>query len=163
MDPLVAHQRAQDTFALVLVNVTTEQLSSPTPCHAWDVKALIDHVIVGNQRVVVRAGGQVAPLPEDLGALSAADEVRALVQEGFWSHAHHCYLRMQRLVAELVGRYQQDAHALLTLAGRRRSGGRARRLDLDFQAGVSLAQRLLNRHAGFEQNAQQRDKGGNLS
>jgi uncharacterized protein (TIGR03086 family) len=68
MDPLVAHQRAQDTFALVLVNVTTEQLSSPTPCQEWDVKALIDHVIVGNQRVVVRAGGQVAPLPEDLGA-----------------------------------------------------------------------------------------------
>jgi DNA-binding SARP family transcriptional activator len=27
--------------------------------------------------------------------------IRALVQEGFWSHAHHCYLRMQRMVAEL--------------------------------------------------------------
>ena len=27
--------------------------------------------------------------------------IRALVQEGFWSHAHHCYLRMQRLVAEI--------------------------------------------------------------
>jgi DNA-binding SARP family transcriptional activator len=27
--------------------------------------------------------------------------IRALVQEGFWSQAHHCYLRMQRLVAEL--------------------------------------------------------------
>jgi len=32
MDPLVAHQRAQDTFAHVLVNVTSDQLSSPTPC-----------------------------------------------------------------------------------------------------------------------------------
>jgi len=27
--------------------------------------------------------------------------IRALVQEGFWSHAHHCYLRLQRMVAEL--------------------------------------------------------------
>jgi uncharacterized protein (TIGR03086 family) len=68
MDPLVAHQRAQDTFAHVLVNVTSDQLSSPTPCREWDVKALIDHVIAGNQRVVERAGGQVAPLPADLGA-----------------------------------------------------------------------------------------------
>ena len=68
MDPLVAHQRAQDTFAHVLVDVTSDQLLSPTPCPEWDVKALIDHVIAGNQRVVQRAGGQVAPLAKDLGA-----------------------------------------------------------------------------------------------
>src|ERR1700734_2885335 len=68
MDPLVAHQRAQDTFAHVLANVTSDQLSSPTPCPEWDVKALIGHVVAGNQRVVQRAGGQVAPLPEDLRA-----------------------------------------------------------------------------------------------
>jgi len=68
MDPLVAHQRAQDTFAQVLAKVTSDQLSSPTPCPEWNVKALIDHVIAGNQRVVERAGGQLAPLPEDPGA-----------------------------------------------------------------------------------------------
>jgi uncharacterized protein (TIGR03086 family) len=73
MDRLVAHQRAQDIFARVLLSVTSDQLSSPTPCPEWDVQALIDHVIAGNQRVVSRAGGQVAPLPEDLGdALSAS-------------------------------------------------------------------------------------------
>ena len=72
MDPLVAHQRAQDTFARVLIDVTSDQLSSPTPCPEWDVKALIGHVIAGNQRVVERAGGQVAPLPEDLGAAHRA-------------------------------------------------------------------------------------------
>jgi uncharacterized protein (TIGR03086 family) len=72
MDPLVAHRRAQDTFARVLVDVTSDQLSSPTPCPQWDVKALIDHVVAGNQRVVERAGGQVAPLPEDLGAAHRA-------------------------------------------------------------------------------------------
>jgi uncharacterized protein (TIGR03086 family) len=67
MDPLVAHQRAQVTFAGVLANVTSAQLSLPTPCDEWDVQALIDHVIAGNQRVVMRSGGQVASLPEDLG------------------------------------------------------------------------------------------------
>ena len=68
MDLLAAHQRAQETFAHVLVNVTFDQMSSRTPCPEWDVKALIDHVIAGNHRVVERAGGRVAPLPEDLGA-----------------------------------------------------------------------------------------------
>jgi uncharacterized protein (TIGR03086 family) len=81
MDPLVAHQRAQATFAHVLVNVTSDQLSSPTPCAEWDVKALIDHVIAGNQRVVERAGGQVAPLPEDRGAAHRASAEAA--QETF--------------------------------------------------------------------------------
>ncbi len=82
VDPLVAHERAQGTFADVLVNVTPEQLSLPTPCPEWDVKALIDHVIAGNQRVIVRTGGHAAPLPEDLGAAhrasaSAAQEIFA--------------------------------------------------------------------------------------
>jgi uncharacterized protein (TIGR03086 family) len=81
MDPLVAHQRAQDTFAHVLVNVTSDQLSSPTPCREWDVKALIDHVITGNRRVVERAGGQAAPLPEELGAAYRASATAA--QETF--------------------------------------------------------------------------------
>src|ERR1700722_15947984 len=82
MDALAAHQRAQDTFAHVLVNVTADQLSSPTPCPEWDVKALVEHVIAGNQRGVERAGAQVAPVPNDLGialcaSASAAQEVFA--------------------------------------------------------------------------------------
>ena len=81
MDPLVAHQRAQDTFALVLVNVISDQLPSPTPCAEWDVKALIDHVIAGNQRVVERAGGQPEPLPEELDAAHLASAKAA--QETF--------------------------------------------------------------------------------
>jgi uncharacterized protein (TIGR03086 family) len=80
MDPLVAHQQAQDTFAHVLSKVTADQLSSPTPCPEWDVKGLIDHVIAGNQRVVERAGGQVAPLPEGLDAahLASAKAAQAI-------------------------------------------------------------------------------------
>jgi uncharacterized protein (TIGR03086 family) len=81
MDALVAHRRAQDTFAHVLVNVTSDQLSSPTPCPAWDVRALIDHVVAGNQRVVERAGGHVVPLPEDIGAAHRASAQAA--QETF--------------------------------------------------------------------------------
>jgi uncharacterized protein (TIGR03086 family) len=81
MDPLVAHRRAQETFARVLVNVTSDQLSSPTPCAEWDVKALIGHVTAGNQRVIQRAGGHVVPLPEDFGAAHRASAKAA--QETF--------------------------------------------------------------------------------
>jgi uncharacterized protein (TIGR03086 family) len=81
VDPLVAHQRAQDIFGHVFVNVRSEQLSLPTPCSEWDVKALTGHVIAGNQRVVERAGGQAAPLPEDLAAAHRASAKAA--QETF--------------------------------------------------------------------------------
>jgi uncharacterized protein (TIGR03086 family) len=81
MDPLVAHQRAQEAFANVLFNVTSDQLASPTPCTEWDVKALISHVVTGNRRVVERAGGQMAPLPEELSAAYRASAKAA--QETF--------------------------------------------------------------------------------
>jgi uncharacterized protein (TIGR03086 family) len=66
MDQLVAHQRAQEVFGAVLANVKSDQLGDPSPCAGWDVKALIDHVITGNQWVVARAGGQPSELPDDL-------------------------------------------------------------------------------------------------
>ena len=65
MDLLEAHQRAQDAFAPVLVNVDDRQLDDPTPCREWDVQALIGHVIGGNGWVRTRAGLEPLPLPED--------------------------------------------------------------------------------------------------
>jgi uncharacterized protein (TIGR03086 family) len=100
MDPLVAHQQAQDAFAHVLVNVTPDQLSSPTPCPEWDVKALIDHVIAGNQRVLEPAAGEVAPLPEDLCAAHRASAMAAL--ETF-AEPHALTRTYQLAIGELPG------------------------------------------------------------
>jgi uncharacterized protein (TIGR03086 family) len=100
MDPLVAHQRAQDTFAHVLVNVTSDQLSSPTPCTEWDVKALIDHVVAGNQRVVERAGGQATPLPEDL---AAAHRISATVAQETFAEPHALTRTYQLPIGEISG------------------------------------------------------------
>jgi uncharacterized protein (TIGR03086 family) len=77
MDQVVAHQRAQDAFAGVLANVTPAQLAGPTPCPKWDAKALIDHVIGGNQWVQERAGLKPPELPEDLVAAHAASAAGA--------------------------------------------------------------------------------------
>ncbi|HYQ35942.1 MAG TPA: maleylpyruvate isomerase N-terminal domain-containing protein, partial [Mycobacterium sp.] len=56
MDPLVAHQRAQDAFAGVLANVGPEQLGAATPCSEWTIQDLIEHVIGGNEHVGIWSG-----------------------------------------------------------------------------------------------------------
>jgi uncharacterized protein (TIGR03086 family) len=71
MDDVEAHQRGQEVFAAVLVNVTPEQHSLPSPCADWDVRAVIDHVVGGNQLVQTRAGRTPPALPDDLVAAHA--------------------------------------------------------------------------------------------
>jgi uncharacterized protein (TIGR03086 family) len=51
VDQLVAHERAQETFARVLAGVEPDQLEGRTPCPEWSVWAVIDHVVGGNWRV----------------------------------------------------------------------------------------------------------------
>lgn len=70
MDPLVAHQRAQDAFAGVLANVGVDQLDAGTPCSEWTVNDLIEHVIGGNEQVGRWAANPVEPpdRPEGVGA-----------------------------------------------------------------------------------------------
>lgn len=61
VDALEAHQRAQDAFAGVLVNVESDQFGAPTPCSEWTVADLIEHVLAGNEHVPQRAGVQTQP------------------------------------------------------------------------------------------------------
>ena len=66
MDPLVAHQRAQDAFAALLANVSPDQLGASTPCSEWTINDLIEHVIDRNEYVGQRAGrNQEAPVRPD--------------------------------------------------------------------------------------------------
>jgi uncharacterized protein (TIGR03086 family) len=84
VDPLVAHQRAQDAFAGVLANVGPEQFGAPTPCSEWTIRDLIEHVIGGNEHVGIWSGGTEEPAvrPDDIvaahrAAAAAAQEVFA--------------------------------------------------------------------------------------
>jgi uncharacterized protein (TIGR03086 family) len=74
VDPLVAHQRAQDVFAGVLVKVSPDQLGAATPCSEWTVDDLIEHVIGGNERVGPWSGSAEEPpaRPDDLVAAHRA-------------------------------------------------------------------------------------------
>jgi uncharacterized protein (TIGR03086 family) len=61
MDPLVAHQRAQDAFAALLANVSPDQLGASTPCSEWTIRDLIEHVIAGNEHVGLWAESPTQP------------------------------------------------------------------------------------------------------
>jgi uncharacterized protein (TIGR03086 family) len=84
VDPLVAHQRAQDAFAGVLANLDPDQLGAPTPCSEWAIRDLVEHVIGGNEHVVIWSGSTDKPAarPEEIvaahrAAAAAAQEVFA--------------------------------------------------------------------------------------
>jgi uncharacterized protein (TIGR03086 family) len=79
VDPLTAHQRAQDAFAGVLAYVSPDQLGIPTPCSEWAIGDLIEHVIGGNEHVVIWAGSNDAPAarPDDIVAAHRASAAAA--------------------------------------------------------------------------------------
>ncbi|BBY08386.1 TIGR03086 family metal-binding protein [Mycobacterium noviomagense] len=83
MDPLAAHQRAQEVFAGVLANVTPDQLKAPTPCLEWTVRDLIEHVLGGNERVSQWAGGDEQPPARPDDRIEAHRATAAAAQETF--------------------------------------------------------------------------------
>jgi uncharacterized protein (TIGR03086 family) len=85
LDRLTAHRRAQDAFADVLAEVTSAELGNPTPCPAWTVLDLLEHVIGGNYRVAERAGRpKQAPLRPE-GLAEAHEHSAAIAHETFAS------------------------------------------------------------------------------
>ena len=72
MDPLTAHQRAQEVLASVLAKVGPDQLGDPTPCAGWSVREVADHVIGGNRRVAGVAASGAPPADGLAAALSAS-------------------------------------------------------------------------------------------
>jgi uncharacterized protein (TIGR03086 family) len=57
VDPHTAHQRAQDSFAGILANVTPDRFGEPTPCTEWTIRDLIMHVVGGNNMIARHAAG----------------------------------------------------------------------------------------------------------
>ena len=98
MDPLVAHQRAQDAFAGVLVNVSPEQFGAPTPCSEWTIRDLIEHVLGGNEHVGIWSGNADEPpaRPDDIVAAHRATALAA--QDVFEIGRASCRERVLRLV-----------------------------------------------------------------
>jgi uncharacterized protein (TIGR03086 family) len=75
-NPLDQLRQANAVFEEVLANVTPEQMNLPTVNDEWDVRALINHLVAGNQWMAesVRNGNAPRPSGEDaIGDRSPAD------------------------------------------------------------------------------------------
>lgn len=69
MDDIEALRRARAQFATRLARVMPGDMDKPTPCAAWDVRALIDHVVRGDIMALAQLRGA-----DGNGALVAAIE-----------------------------------------------------------------------------------------
>jgi uncharacterized protein (TIGR03086 family) len=79
--PLEPLSRALDLFGQLLTGVGQEQWSRPTPCDAWNVQQLVDHVISGQRLAAHALRGE--PAQSASGTLSMenyADEAVAAYQ-----------------------------------------------------------------------------------
>jgi uncharacterized protein (TIGR03086 family) len=68
-DQLAQLREAEAVFAGVLREVTPEQMTLPTPSDEWDVRALINHVVLGNRWAAetVRTGNATRPSGDTIG------------------------------------------------------------------------------------------------
>ena len=58
MDIVKLHDRALEATTSIVANVDASQLSAPTPCTEFDVRALLNHMIGGNHQFVKIAAGE---------------------------------------------------------------------------------------------------------
>jgi len=74
-DSLSLLEQADSIFRDVLGNVTTEQMSLPTVNDEWDVRTLINHVVLGNAWAAenVRTGNAPRPTGDLIGDRSPQD------------------------------------------------------------------------------------------
>ena len=58
MDIIKLHDRALEATTSIVANVDASQFGAPTPCAEFDVRGLLNHMIVGNHRFVKIAHGE---------------------------------------------------------------------------------------------------------
>ena len=49
---------AQDSVVAALRWAEEDQWTEATPCPDWDVRALVEHLVTGNERFIVRLAGE---------------------------------------------------------------------------------------------------------
>jgi uncharacterized protein (TIGR03086 family) len=61
-DPLADLDRAFEVVGRLIAEIPPEQWSAPTPCRQWNVRDVVDHLIMTNRTLTAQIGGK--PLPE---------------------------------------------------------------------------------------------------
>lgn len=66
-DPIELFRRATEQAAVVMAGVATEQLSSATPCTAWSVQDLVDHMVGSTEYLLASLAGRDPVPPSGVG------------------------------------------------------------------------------------------------
>lgn len=76
-DPVELVRQANEVFAGILANVTPEQMAHPTVNDDWDVRALVNHIVNGNEWAAenVRSGSAPRLSGDAIGDRSPADAI----------------------------------------------------------------------------------------
>ncbi|GAC1639429.1 MAG: TIGR03086 family metal-binding protein [Chloroflexota bacterium] len=73
--PIDRLTRALDATGQLIAAVTDDQWSNPTPCPGWNVRALVNHLVVGNQTVASILRDEPQPPPETLREMRTVDRL----------------------------------------------------------------------------------------
>jgi uncharacterized protein (TIGR03086 family) len=68
------HRRALQSTRAIVAAIGDDQWQAPTPCDDWDVRALLDHIVTGNEWVPPLVGGQTI---EEVGDRLDGDQLGA--------------------------------------------------------------------------------------
>jgi hypothetical protein len=75
---------AYENAAVIVSGIGADELGHPTPCHSYDVAAMIDHLVEAGRRAAVLGRGQ-APPPGDksphVALLDAPGQLRSAAEE----------------------------------------------------------------------------------
>jgi uncharacterized protein (TIGR03086 family) len=120
MDLVKAHDHALDLTAAIVANVRPEQLDLPTPCAEFDVRTLLEHMIAGNDRFAVVAGGEPIDSRPVLGSFDGDDPTAAYCASAdAVSAAFHdpevMERRMQLPIGEVTGDAAVTIHTVETI------------------------------------------------
>ena len=96
--PLGPLRAAAAAMESVIEGIGPAQWSAPTPCPAWTVADLTDHVVAGNRRFASAVAGEPALVDELYEAFAAAGALDRVVSVPFGRGAVAVHLRVVELV-----------------------------------------------------------------
>lgn len=81
-DPVELLRQANEVFAGILANVTPEQMTLPTVNDDWDVRALVNHIVNGNEWAAenVRSGSAPRPSGDAIGDRTPVEAITESAQ-----------------------------------------------------------------------------------
>jgi len=121
MDIIRLHEQAMDEAARLIDGVRPDQMSLPTPCSDWDVRALLAHLVGGNARYAAVAEGKPmgrGPVAADLLGDDPAAAYRrsAVMVTAAWRDPALLDQQFELPIGVLPGSAAIDLHLVETVA-----------------------------------------------